>query len=120
MTLYALLAIFGISLLIPGLIELFRSSSAKTWLIAESPDAVNQLRAYHGMMLGLGLIAFWCLFDLQHARLLVLALGVVLLPVIIGRVYAVISDGVPGIMTWVYLCIEIVMAATFLAFPPPR
>lgn len=60
MTLYALLAIFGLSLLIPGLIKLFRSSSAKTWLIAESPDALNQY-AYHGMMLGLGLVAFWCL-----------------------------------------------------------
>ena len=118
--LYSLLGILGLSLVLPGLTELFRSTSGKTWLVAESLDAGNQLRAFNGMMLGIGLIAFWCLFDLQNARMLVLALGVVLVPVIIGRIYAIFVDGVPGIMSWVYLCIEIVMAAAFLAWPPPR
>jgi hypothetical protein len=119
-TLYGLLGILGISLVVPGIIELFRSGSGKTGLVAESLDAANQLRAFNGMMVGLGLIALWCLFDLENARMRVLALGVVLLPVIVGRIYAMVVDGVPGIMTWTYLCIEIVMAAVFLTLPPPR
>ncbi|MEJ2158292.1 MAG: DUF4345 domain-containing protein [Desulfobacteraceae bacterium] len=119
-TLYGLLGILGISLAVPGLIELFRSGSGKTGLVAESLDAVNQLRAFNGMMVGLGLVAGWCLFDLENARMRVMALGVVLLPVIVGRIYAMIADGVPGLMTWTYLCIEVVMASVFLTMPPPE
>lgn len=118
--LYGLLGILGISLVSSGVAELFRTSDGKAWLVAETPDADSQLRAFNGMMAGLGLIAFWCLFNLQNARTLVMALGVILIPVIIGRIYAIIEDGMPGTMTWVYLCIEIVMVLAFLIWPPPR
>jgi hypothetical protein len=119
MTLYGLLGLLAISLVIPGLTELFRATSGQTGLVAASLDARSQLRAFNGMMLGLGLMALWSLIDLQNARRLVLALGVVLLPVIIGRIYALFVDGMPGPMTWTYLGIEMVMAAVFLIWPPP-
>ncbi len=118
--LYGLLGILGISLVSSGVMELFRAEGGKAWLSAETPDAGSQLRAFNGMMAGIGLVAFWCLFNLQNARMLVMALGVVLIPVVIGRLYAIVKDGMPGIMTWTYLCIEILMVTVFLAWPPPR
>jgi hypothetical protein len=57
------------------LIEIFRSATGKSWLVAESVDAGNHLRALNGMMTGLGLVAFWALFNLPDAGMPVTASG---------------------------------------------
>lgn len=119
LTLSVLLGILGVSLVIPGLIDIFRSATGRSWLVAESVDAGNHLRALNGMMTGFGLIAFWALFSLPNARVLVIALGVVLATVALARIYAMLADGLPGPVTWVYLGFEIAMAAVFLIWPPP-
>jgi len=119
LVLYGLLGFLGLSLVIPGVVGALRPGEGRSWLVAESVDARNHLRALNAMMVGLGLIAGWACLDLERARALVLALGLVMALLVVARLYALVVDGPPGPMTLVYLAAEAVMAAVFLAWPPP-
>ena len=114
--LMALLLLFGLSLLIPGMIEVLRLETVKSE--AESISQVNQHRALHGMMAGLGLLACMACFRLEQARLLVVGIGYTLLLVVGGRIYSLFIDGQPDFSTLFYLAIEMLLAVVFLFFPP--
>ncbi|HEY4635958.1 MAG TPA: DUF4345 family protein [Rhodospirillales bacterium] len=74
--LWGLLGLLGLSLLVPGLMNVARKDEGTVWLIAETVDAKNHLRALNAMMAALGLIALWACWDLERARLAVIGLGV--------------------------------------------
>ena len=117
--LYGLLGFLSISLVVPGLVELFKFQPGSPGMVPASLDAKNQFRALQGMIVGLGVLALWACLDLEHARTLVLALGVVMSVLAVARLYSLIVDGMPGFMTLVYLAVEGVMAVVFLVWPPP-
>ena len=64
------------SLVIPGVVGMFKPGIGRTWLVAENVDAKNHLRALNAMMAALGAVALYACWDLERSRLLVLALGV--------------------------------------------
>ena len=113
----ALLLLFGFSLLVPGISEMFRFVVFE--YNTETISQANQHRALHGMMAGLGLLACIACFSLGRARLLVLGLGLTLLLVIAGRIYSLAYDGIPSGLTLFYLFVEAVLAFIFLLFAPP-
>ena len=117
--LYGLLGLLGLSLVIPGVIGVIRPSIGQSWLVAETIDAKNHLRAVNAMIAALGAVALWACWDLERSRLLVLALGVVMAALVAARLYSVVVDGAPGASSWVYLAVETVLAAAFLGWPPP-
>jgi len=119
LVLYGLLVFLGISLLLPGLMELLKVRPGSSGTLLTSTDARNQFRALHGMMAGLGILAFWACLDIEGARSLVLGLGVILTTLVVSRGYSIIVDGIPGIMTIVYLIVELALALVFLLWPPP-
>ena len=120
LVLYGLLGVLGVSLLFPGLAGVVNPSAGRTWLVAETADARNHLRALNAMMAAMGALALWACWDLERARPLVLGLGVILAALVVARVYSFAVDGWPGTTTVVYLAVEAAMAAVFLAWPPPR
>jgi hypothetical protein len=97
----------------------FRPATGRVWLVAETVDATNHLRALNAMMAALGLLALWACLDPSRARPLVLALGVVMAALVVARLYAIAIDGLPGAAIWLYLAVETALAAVFLAWPPP-
>ena len=113
----ALLLLFGLSLLVPGISEMFRFVAFE--YNTETISQANQHRALHGMMAGLGLLACIACFSLERARLLVLGLGLTLLLVMAGRIYSLAYDGIPSGLTLFYLFVEACLALIFLLFPPP-
>ncbi len=117
--LYGLLGFLGISLLLPGLIELFKVRPGNSGILSTNTDARNQFRALHGMMAGLGILAFWACLDIEGSRNLVLGLGVIMAMLVIARGYSIIVDGLPGTMSMVYLVVELTLALVFLLWPPP-
>ncbi len=117
--LWGLLGFLGLSLLVPGVMNVVRKDEGTGWLIAETVDAKNHLRALNAMMAALGLVALWACWDLERARIAVLGLGVVMAALVAARVYSLVVDGMPGPMTLVYLACEALMAAVFLVWPPP-
>lgn len=117
--LWGLLGVLGLSLVIPGVMNVVRKDEGTVWLIAETVDAKSHLRALNAMMAALGLIALWACWDLERARLAVLGLGVVMAALVAARVYSIVVDGMPGKTTLVYLAVEAAMAAVFLLWPPP-
>ena len=117
--LWGLLGLLGLSLLVPGLMNVVRKDEGTVWLIAETVDAKNHLRALNAMMAALGLVALWACWDLERARLAVIGLGVVMAALVVARAYSIVVDGWPSTMTLVYLAVEVVMATLFLAWPPP-
>lgn len=117
--LYGLLGFLGISLILPGLMELFKVHPGSFDLVLTSTNARNQFRALHGMMVGLGILAFWACLDIENSRGLVLGLGVVMAMLVIARAYSILVDGMPGMMSLVYLITELVLATVFLLWPPP-
>ena len=118
LVLFASLGFLGISLVIPGLIEIFKLQAGSPGLLPETVNAKNQLRALNGLMTGLGFLALWACVDLERSRILVLALGGILLLVVIARFYSFFADGSPGLMTWVYGIIELLLAVIFIVWPP--
>ena len=88
LVLYGLL---GLSLVGPGPSGVFRPVVGRTWLIAESSYASNNLRALDAMMPAL----------------------------VVARVYSPIVDGRPGALTVVCFGVEGVLAGVFLFWPPP-
>ena len=119
LTLYVLLGLLGLSLIIPGLLGMFRLSEGSKWLFAETVDARNHLRALNGMMTAVGIIALWACWDITGARGLVIGLGIVMAALVVARLYSLVIDGLPGGMTILYLAVEVLMATIFLAWPPP-
>jgi len=117
--LWGLLGFLGLSLLVPGLMNVARRDQGTVWLIAETVDARNHLRALNAMMAALGAVALWACWDVERARLAVIGLGVVMAALVAARVYSIVIDGWPSPTTLVYLACEAVMAAVFLAWPPP-
>ncbi len=117
--LYSLLGLLGLSLIGPGLSGAFRPGIGRTWLIAEAPDARNHLRGLNAMMAALGMIALWACWDIENARSLVLALGLVMAVLILTRLYSLLVDGPPGSTTLVYLGVETLLCGVFLGWPPP-
>ncbi len=117
--LYSLLGFLGVSLVFPGLMELFKAPPGGAGHSLSTTDARNQFRALHGMMAGLGIIAFWACWDLASSRSLVLGLGVIMSMLVIARGYSILMDGIPGAMSLVYLAAELVLALVFLLWPPP-
>lgn len=116
-TLTALLMLLGLSLLIPGIIEMFRVDTEG--LQTESVCQLNQYRALHGMMAGLGLIACLACWRLESSRHLILGIGITLLLVVTARLYSLVYDGLAGKMTLFYLLVESFMAIIFLLLAPP-
>ncbi len=119
LVLYALLGFLGISLLFPGLIELFKAQPGNSDFLLTTTDARNQFRALHGMMAGLGILALWACLDLEGSRIIVLGLGVIMAMLVIARGYSMFMDGLPGMMSLVYLAAELALALVFLLWPPP-
>lgn len=117
--LWGLLGFLGLSLVIPGVMNVARKSEGTVWLVAETVDAKSHLRALNAMMAALGVAALWACWDLARARVLVLGLGVVMAALVAARVYSIVVDGWPAKTTLVYLAVEAVMAAVFLLWPPP-
>ena len=117
--LYGLLGFLGISLLLPGLVELFKVQPGSSDMVLTTTDARNQFRALHGMMAGLGILAFWACLDIEGSRNLVLGLGVIMAMLVMSRGYSIILDGMPGTMSMVYLVVELTLALVFLLWPPP-
>ncbi|MCU7807840.1 MAG: DUF4345 domain-containing protein [Candidatus Thiodiazotropha sp. (ex Semelilucina semeliformis)] len=116
LALQALLFIFGLSLLVPGLVEMFTLTLAVTDERAISQ--INQSRALHGMMAGLGLLSCMACFYLEQARILVMGIGFTLVLVVVGRLYSLFIDGLPDKVTFFYLVIETFLALFFLFLPP--
>ena len=119
LTLYILLGFLGISLIIPGLMGVFRLSEGSRWLFAETVDAKNHLRALNGMMTAMGIVALWACLDITEARGIVIALGLVMMALVVARLYSMAIDGLPGGLTMLYLIVEALMATIFLTWPPP-
>ncbi len=117
--LYGLLGLLGLSLLLPGLWEMFRSEPGTTGLTAANTPGRNQWRGLNGMLVGLGVLALWACWNLEQSRSLVLALGVVLAGVAVARLVSLWLDGWPGTAALVYLGAELTMATVFLLWPPP-
>jgi len=118
LVLYAALLFVGISLIVPGLLEIIKTQAGIPGLIPETAAAKNQFRALHGMMLGLGLLAIWACMDLVNAKNLVMAIGLVLLLVALARIYSFWNDGSPGVAAWLYAALELLLAGLFMLWPP--
>ena len=108
------------SLILPGLISMLQPNTGRHWLVAETIDARNHLRAVNGMIVAVGLIALWSCIYLSNARQLVIALGVLMICLVAARLYSIVLDGVPGQMTWIYLLVELALGVLFLGWPPPK
>jgi hypothetical protein len=119
LTLYVLLSLLGVSLIIPGVMGVFRLSEGSRWLFAETVDAKNHLRALNGMMTALGIVALWACWNINEARELVIALGLVMVTLVVARLYSMVVDGLPGGLTMLYFIVEVLMATIFLIWPPP-
>ncbi len=119
LVLYGLLGFLGVSLLLPGLIELFKVQPGSSDMVLTTTDARNQFRALHGMMAGLGILAFWACLDIEGSRNLVLGLGGIMAMLVMARGYSIVVDGMPGTMSMVYLVVELTLALVFLLWPPP-
>ncbi len=118
LVLLASLGFLGLSLVIPGLMEMFKLQPGSSDLLPETVSAKNQLRALNGMMTGFGFLALWACVDLEHSRILVLALGSMLLLVVIARFYSFFVDGLSDLMSWDYVIIELLLAIVFITWPP--
>lgn len=116
----AALIFLGISLIIPGLIEVLKPQPGIPGLIPETLSAKNQLRALNAVMTAVGFLALWACFDLENAQTLILVLGSILLLVSAARIYSILVDGDPGFMSRIYLLIELGLAALFLIWPPVK
>ncbi|MCU7864603.1 MAG: DUF4345 domain-containing protein [Candidatus Thiodiazotropha sp. (ex Lucinoma borealis)] len=112
---YGAIICFGLSLLIPGIVEMLSLELVTSDV--ESISQTNQRRALHGMMAGLGLLSCMACFRLAQARVLVMGIGFTLVLVVTGRLYSLIIDGMPDKATLFYLVIETLLALIFLLLP---
>lgn len=117
-TLRAGLLLLAVSLIIPSLIEIFHTNLTQPVLFNQTVDLLNQYRALHAMMLSLGLISLWACMIVERARMLVIALGIVMLCLVVARSFSLWFDGIPGWNTLAYQLTELLLAALFLRWPP--
>jgi hypothetical protein len=118
--LYGILGFVGLSLVIPGLLEMVGTRAvANPLLEAKSAAAKSHLRSLNAMMAAVGAVAFWACWNLQDSRRLVLVLGLVFALVAAARGYSLIVDGRPDRKTILYLGVEIILAVILLSWPPP-
>jgi len=118
--LYITLGLLCLSLLLPGLWEVFRNSPGHPHLLAQHVDALNQLRAYNGMVAALGLLSGFAIFNIERNRTLILTLAFIMLFLTISRLISVLIDGMPGLWTLIYIVIEALMALILFVFRPPK
>jgi len=118
--LYATLGFLCLSLLGPGLWELFSSSPENGGLIALHLDALNQLRAYNGMVAAVGFLAGIAIFNIEHNRRLIFALAVIMIFIVLSRLVSLFIDGVPEAITLTYIAIESVITVILLVCMPPK
>lgn len=116
--LYASLGFLGIMLVLPGLYEIIKTLPNEDTRTPEVADAKNQLRALNGMMVGVGIMAFWICFYLEESRSLIIVLGYILLMVAAARIYSFVVDGLPSAMTWSYMAVELILGSLYLVWPP--
>jgi len=119
-TLAFLLLFLGLSLIIPGMMNMLRPSMSGDVIIAESISGKNHLRAVNAMIASIGILAIWACIDIAHSRQLVIGLGIVLLFLAAARTYSIIIDGIPSYSLIIYLIIESLMAILFILWPPPK
>jgi len=117
-TLWFLLVILGLSLIIPGLMNMLRPSMGGDVIFAESIDGKNHLRAINAMIAAIGVLALWACMDITNARQIVMGLGIILIFLVLARVYSLFTDGVPSFTILSYLIMELLMAIIFLLWPP--
>ena len=120
LVLYGLLLFLGITLVYPGLMELFKVQPGGPDIALNTTDARNQFRALHGMMAGVGVLALWACLNLEQSHDLVLGLGMIMAILALARGYSMIVDGVPGMMSLLYFATELILASVFLFWPPPQ
>lgn len=118
--LYATLGFLCLSLLGPGLWEVFSSSPENAGLIALQSDALNQLRAYNGIVAAVGFLAGVAIFNIEHNRSLIFSLAVIMIFLVLSRLISLFIDGVPGAMTLTYIAFESVIALILLLCMPPK
>ena len=119
-TLWFLLTFLGLSLIIPGLMNMLRPSPEGDVIFAHSISGKNHLRAVNAMIAAVGVLAIRACIDVDHSRQLVLGLGIILLFLVLARVYSLFVDGIPSVNIIIYLLIEFIMAMVFLLWPPPK
>lgn len=119
-TLWLLLGFLGLSLVIPGLINMLRPSMEGDVVYTDSISGRNHLRALNAMIAAVGVLAIGACFDINHSRRLVMALGLILLFIVLARAYSLFIDGMPSFSIIVYLLFELIMALVFLLWPPPQ
>jgi hypothetical protein len=106
--------------MLPGLWEVFRSSPHQSGLVPQHVDALNQLRAYNGMVVAVGFISGITIFNVERNRTLIIALATIMLFLAISRTISVFLDGVPGLLTLAYMLIEFLIAILLLVLLPPK
>jgi len=116
--LYVTLSFLCISLMGPGLWEIFRNTPGSPGLMAQHVDALNQLRAYNGMLTAIGLMSGLAIIKVERNRTLVFTLAIILIFLAFSRIVSILIDGIPGIMTLTYLVMEVLIAVILLVFMP--
>lgn len=109
-----------LSLMLPGLWEVFRSAPTQSGLVPQNVDALSQLRAYNGMVAAVGFVAGISIFNLEHNRTLIIALATIMLFIAISRTMSLFLDGVPGLLTFAYIPVELLIGIILLLFLPPK
>lgn len=119
-TLSLLLLFLGLSLIIPGMINMLRPSLEGDVIFAETISGKNHLRAVNAMIASIGFLAILACIDIVHSRQMVIGLGIILLFLAAARSYSIIIDGIPSYSFIIYLIIESIMATLFILWPPPK
>ncbi len=112
------LVLFGVSLFLPGLVELLPLSIEWHGVMLDPVEAKHQFRVLHAMMAALGMVALYSCIDIVRYRLLIRALAVVLSCVVAARFYSMFLDGVPSALTLAYLVIEVVIVIILFRWVP--
>jgi len=118
--LYVTLAFLCLSLMVPGLWEVFRHNPGSPGLIAQHVDALNQLRAYNGMMTAVGFMSGVAIINMERNRTLILVLATLLLFLALSRLISLLLDGLPGLVTLTYLIMEVLISVILFVFMPPK
>ncbi len=118
--LYVTLGFLCISLIVPGLWEVFRSAPGHPDLVAQHVDALNQLRAYNGMVAAVGFMSGIATFKIEHNRTLILTLAIIMLFLATSRIISLLIDGIPGLLTLTYIFMESLISVILFVFLPPK
>jgi len=106
--------------MMPGLWEVFRINPGSPGLIAQHVDALNQLRAYNGMVTAVGFMSGITMYKIERNRTLILVLAIMVLFLALSRLISLLIDGIPGSVTLTYLVIEVLISVILFVFMPPK